>query len=381
MSFVRSETDNRRVIIVDYNHLAHTYLHGGAARLTHTVNINGVNHTIDTTIQNYTIKAIFRWANKGQNPTAVCFDSPCACRKAYIAQQGLGIDTGAGAGEYKGGRSSLDSSVFDSINMTANMLQRAGVCCYKLNNFEADDLVAACVKRAKEQYPDLPIDVICNDADLLPLVDEQVSVFYRSRKYTFAESKDIEKPHYIQVMPSNYQDLIEDMSAYKNLKVPYNTLLLAKLLRGDKSDNIKGHPDIKPKIYKELISLMESNPDIDLGNLIRYTEPVPVIYTLDKSRVLTQEEAMKLDRNEYIVEYKGNEQYDKMIEVLSEYLTEDVIEHIKKVYWGINLNTPFTTLGERFNRTPAKIVNDIKGFSAGALQQECSKLNIKLPMV
>lgn len=381
MAFKRSETDKRRVVIVDYNHLAHTYLHGGASRLSHTVNIGGVNQVVDTTIPTYTIKSIFRWANKGQNPTAVCFDSPCGCRKAYIAQQNLGIENGAGAGEYKGGRASLDGSVFDSINMTANLLRQAGVCCYKLENYEADDLVAACVKRAKEMYPDLPIDVICNDADLLPLVNEQVSVFYRSRKFTFAESKDIEKKHYVQVMPSNYQDLIEDMSAYKNLKVPYNTLLLAKLLRGDKSDNIKGHPDIKPKLYKELIALMEANPDIDLSNLFRYTDPVPVCYTLDKSRQLTEDEVRGMKKGEYLVEYHGNEQYQKMIKTLSEYLTDDIIEHIEKVYWGINLNTPFTTLGDTFNRFPAKIVNDITGFDAGKLQQEVSKLGIHLPMV
>ena len=126
---------------------------------------------------------------------------------------------------------------------------------------------------------------------------------------------------------------------------------------------------------------MESNPDIDLGNLFRYTEPIPVCYTLDKSRQLTEEEVRSMKKGEYLVEYHGNEQYQKMINTLSEYLTDDIIEHVEKVYWGINLNTPFTTLGDTFNRFPAKIVNDITGFDAGALQQEVSKLNIRLPMV
>ena len=42
-------------------------------------------------------------------------------------------------------------------------------------DYEADDLIGALVRRLKVSEPNTPIDVICNDSDLLPLVDEQVS--------------------------------------------------------------------------------------------------------------------------------------------------------------------------------------------------------------
>jgi DNA polymerase-1 len=375
--FKRSETDKRRVVIVDYNHLVHRFTYGGAPSFTHTVKLNGVPTTIDTTIQTHTIKAIYRWSNKGQNPTAVCFDSPCRCRKGYIAKAGIGISTGAGAGEYKGGRSSLESSVFESITMTQNMMRQAGISCYKADNYEADDLVFAVVKKAKEQYPDLPIDVICNDADLLPLVDEQVSVFFRSVKYTFATDKSIEKTHYVQVTPDNYQDMIQGMTAYKNLIVPYNTLLLMKLLRGDKSDNIAGHKAMKPMKCKKLIADMESD-GVLTPDLFTYREMTPICYDLQTGAELTKEQVMGMERGTYRIEYVEHPETEKMFDILSNYLEEDVVDYARKVYRGINLNVPFTDLGEGFNRYPAKITKDIMGYSAGALQQQCSELGIHL---
>lgn len=335
----------KRVLIVDYNHLAHTYLHGGAAPLSHTVMVGGKPQIVDTTIQAYTIKAIHRWANKGQNPTAVCFDSPCKCRKAYFAKKG-GVDEKGTAMGYKSARENLPPRAFDAINMTSQILKMGGVCCYKANNYEADDLVYACVQRAKQDYPDLPIDIVCNDADLLPLVDDQVSVFFRSRKYTYAKSKDIEKAHYIQVTPSNFQEVCEGISQYKNLIVPYNSLLLAKLLRGDKSDDIAGHPDWKPKMYKQLIGLLDENAE-DFSGAFRYG---------------------------------GEAQLDVICNMLDKYIDEADLDHIRFVYRGMDLNGGFEGLPEGYNRKPAVLSTAIKEYNMGELQREASKLNIRLPI-
>lgn len=377
--FQRSTTDSRRVLIVDYNHLVHSYLYGGAPTLSHTVMVNGQPQVIDTTIPTYTIKAIHRWSNKGQFPVAVCFDSPCKCRKGYFAKSGVSTEVLGSGGDYKGGRHGLESSVFESINMTSNLMRGAGISCYKAENYEADDLVYACVKKAKQQYPDLPIDIVCNDADLLPLVDDQVSVFFRSRKYTWAEDKSIEKQHYIQVTPYNYQSVVEGLSSYKNLVVPYNTVLLIKMLRGDKSDNISGHTLAKPKVCKQLVADME-NDGINIGDMFRYREMLPVCYDLTTGVQLTEEEVRSREKGTYRVEYIDSPEITEMFDTLSKYLVPELVEHARKVYRGINLNVPFTDLGQGFDRFPARVTKDITGYSAGALQQQVQALNIKLPI-
>lgn len=333
--------DDRRVIIVDFNPLVHTYLFGGAPPLTCTVTIDNVPTTIDTTIQTHTIKAIHRWSNRGRNPVAVCFDSPCPSRKYYFAKNEVTPD--GGVVDYKGGRKSLPSKVFSAINMTALLLNQAGVCVYKLDNYESDDLIYACVQKAKQQYPNLPIDIITNDADMLPLVDDQVSVFLRTKKQPWAESKELIKPHYIQVTPANFQEVVEDMTPYRNILVPYNTLLLAKLLRGDKSDNVPPKADWKPKMYKELITVLEEEAE-DLSGLFRYG---------------------------------GEEQLNKICTVLGKYVEDEDLEHIRKIYRGINLNGEF---GGTNPRKPAVLTTEIKGYSSLKLQQQVANLNINLPV-
>lgn len=335
----------KRVLIVDYNHMIYNYLFGGTPALSHTVVLNGKPQTINTTLQTFTIKAIHRWSNFGQFPTAVCFDSPCRCRRKYFEEAKIRTGGELEPVAYKAGRATLKGEVYESINMTLQLLHSAGVCVYKAANFEADDLVYACVQKAKQQYPDLPIDIICNDADLLPLVDNQVSVFLRSRVKTWAESKELEKPHYIQVTPYNYQEVVEGLTDYKKLAVPYNSILLTKLLRGDKSDSVPAMASWKPKQYKQLVTLLQENGE-DIAGMFRYG---------------------------------GDEQLNYMLSILSKYIEEEDLNHIRYVYNGINLNSAFRDLPEGYNREPAVIQTNITPYSEGELQSKVSVLNIQLP--
>lgn len=85
--------------------------------------------------------------------------------------------------KYKGTRDRMPNAMFDAIGLTETpLLRQAGVSCFAKEGYEADDLVAAVIEKSKVLYPDVPIDVVTGDSDLLPLVDEQVSVFFRSRK-------------------------------------------------------------------------------------------------------------------------------------------------------------------------------------------------------
>lgn len=364
----------KRVIIVDFNHMAHTYLNSNH-RLSKTVIINGKPQLIDTTVQSGTIKAIHRWSNGGIFPTAVCFDSPVPSRKAYFSKAfDMGVESDKA---YKGGRSSMSGEMYEAIEMVKDLLVSAGVSCYKGYNYEADDLVFACIQRAKEDYPGMPIDVITNDADLLPLVDEAVSVFIRSKKMTWAERADLEKLHYIQVTPDNYQEVIQDLSAYKKFSIPYNTLLLHKLLRGDSSDNIPGIVKklFPPTKYNALIEDLISH-NVDLSNLFRYGKCKETLVSIKTGEVVDKSH----DKDDLAVRYDDPQELENIMNVLCWYIEdEQVLEHIRKMYRGMNLNQAYAGLGS-ISRRPARIKDSIKAFNEVELQSKIAPLGINLKL-
>ena len=382
----------KRVLIVDFNHRAHMYLNSGYNPSV-TMRVNGEQVVIDTAIQNGFIKDVHRWSKGGYYPTVVCMDSPVPVRKAYFARE-FGMSVGTAA-EYKGDREKKSEKFYNSIAMTKDMLTRAGIFCVKRHNYEADDLIFACIKKAKQQYPGMPIDIMTNDADLLPLVDDTVSVFLRSKKGTYAESEEYERMHYVQVTPRTYQKFVEDLSSYKKFLIPYNTLLLHKILRGDSSDNISSIKDIKkefpPTFYNKLMGYMLRDNEagrIDLANLFRYGEPTVVYKDRETDRVLTNKEAVdayKKSKEEGInfyskvdVSYGDPAELTELLRVFSEYIDDEwVLTHIRKMYLGMNLNQAYMDYGE-LSRRPAKITRDITGFDEVELQRVASELNINL---
>ena len=377
---------NKRVVIIDFNHMVHTYFHSGH-RLSVRVNQGGVIMDKDTTIQNGCIKNIHRWSNGGINPTAVCFDRPVPARKNYWARKFSEMKEGSGQ-EYKGGRERMPDAMFQGSADCEQMLRQAGVSCYAVPNYEADDLVYACVKRAKELYPGMPIDVITNDADLLPLVDDTVSVFIRSKKGTWAENKDIEKLHYIQVTPNNYQAIVEDMSAYKGFCVPYNTLLLHKLLRGDASDQFK-RPDISkmfpPKKYNALIQRLIDD-DINIPEIFRYGDPRFEIYNAVTGAVWagTKEEALASpDKANFKQRVVMSEELEAILTILRMYttLSEEQLDAISGVYTGMNLNQVYVGNVPMYTRRPFVVserTGDIRSFNEIELQKAVAPLEIRL---
>ena len=379
--FIRSETDKRRVLIVDISGLFYRFAYGGATGLSSTIMVDGVPKRVDTTLPAYTIKQIHRWAKGGYYPTVVCFDG-MGCtrsRKAYFtkksAQDGAIVKV-----DYKEGRESQDSRFYEGVNLTMNLLLKGGVTCLKADGYEADDLIKAAVDKAKVEYPNLPIDVITGDADLAPLVDEQVSVFLYSKKLTWAESSDLEKKHYVQLRPENYQTYIESLTNYKNLCVPYNTLLLTKCLRGDKSDSIPGFPKFTPTRYNNLINqLMEDG--YDLSNLCYYDNPVSTICYRGSEEPVPEELIESTPREMKMIKFSEPPCLTRLCNILGDYLDDDVIEHVRMVYNGINLNCAYTGLSENFNRRPATITVPIKGYLTHELQASVSLVQINLPII
>lgn len=377
--FQRDKSDTRVVNIIDFNHMAYNVAYG-AKSLSSTLVVDGVPQVVDTTIPALTIKTIHRWANKGLNPTAVCFDTKGSGKFRSNYFKSVSQKSGNEVIEYKSSRTSAGEKFFTGVNLTANFLYRGGVSCYKNEGYEADDLIKACVDRAKELYPTLPIHVITGDTDLVPLVDDQVSVFLRSRVSTFAVEKQWEKIKYVQLTPETYENFMEGISAFKtsNLRVPYNTVLLAKILRGDKTDELPGKVDWKPKMYNTLIEMLIAD-GVDIGNLFRYGKSTETLCYRDTGAPIPAELLGSVPRENMSIQYGDPIELTNMLEVLSHYVEPEDLEHIRFRYLGMNLNGAITGMQQGMNRHPAKIKTDIKGYMAGQLQREVSCLGINLP--
>lgn len=428
-----------RVLIVDFNHMAHLFSYGGV-RLTKQLAVGNTIETVDTTVANGTIKNIFNWSQGGRFPTVVCFDRPCPSRKAYfMTEQSEGVD-----GEYKGKRESMSQSLFSGVSLAQDYLERGGVPCLALHNWEADDLIFLAIQQAKKQYPNHYIDLVTNDADMLPLVDEQVSVFFRSKRFFGATDKFLEKNKYVQVTPENYQEIIEGISAFKGLYVPYNSLLLYKVLRGDVADGLVspfpkgsmsprrlasivwqlengvlkegfslefpkgsnipvGIKTSKPKAtyffeeleYADFIeSAFRHNTDgsrvtYDLSKLFVYTPNQKSYHLKDGTEVtLSQAKAImedfkskegweNLDRP-IVIHYNDNPLVDKMVEALASVgLTDEECETFRKQYRGMNLAQAFPNLPKNIRRLPKKL-NSITGYNGRLLNTVVNVLGINL---
>ena len=224
------------VWVVDFNHLVHKYFQGMRAKnvtLTAEVSVERVdamgsiyteNVVVDTTVLSAMLKFFAnRLSGEGYNPMVICADSKIWSRKEYmkdlLKREGKG-------GTYKSGRPKLAPDWWSSAELCLTLLKKIGVCVLKKDNYEADDLIAEAVRVAKLQYPNNPVCVLTGDLDMVPLVDEQVSVYMYPATQTFAEQGYPELNNYEQITPRTYKRMLERKSSVKKLGgfANYNTL-------------------------------------------------------------------------------------------------------------------------------------------------------------
>lgn len=281
-----------RYVLIDYMHLAHRCIH--AEPLSVMVNMGGELQLIDTTIPNYTIKNIFNYSGKGSFLTGVFYEGGNSFRKKYFQEHS--------DQDYKGSRGKKNNTFYDGINLTINLLQQGQVSQYRVQGYEADDLIWSMVQKIKSFDQVTPIDIITNDSDLLPLVDDQVSVYIRGTRQ-YADVGCPERRLYYQVTPKTWLDYLSYTSAYKQFYIPYNSMLLFKLIRGDKADEIEGAvKGFGGKKYSDLMYKMESD-GVDFLKTFRYG----------------------VDFNEV------------MRPVLENYFSKDIVDKMEYIYNGINL--------------------------------------------
>lgn len=390
-----------RIVIVDFNHMAHTYFHT-KFRLSVRKQVGGTVIEKDTTVQSGVLKCINRWSDGGRNIMVVCFDRPVPARKAYFMDKfsdpEADVETRQGA--YKGGRPAMPDMLYKAMQDCQSILEKAGCTCLFEHNYEADDLVMATIVKAKKEFPGVPIDVITNDADLVPLVDDVVSVFLRSRVTTYAETKALEKAHYVQITPRNYQEVLEGLSSFKDFLVPYNTVLLHKLLRGDSADNIQGIKRLfPPRKYNEMIQGMLSEED--LGEAFRYQPVVRRLVNIETGEELPGQENARNeedlyalvrlmtpeDRKKYAIKPMGVPELERLCELVKKYAIlkegqfEIVEEHLKKLYYGMNLNQMYTSKEKALRRSPYCLTakgKSLQKLDQVELRKACMSLEINI---
>ena len=286
-----------RYIIVDYMHRVYKTMN--CKPLSCAVNFNGEMLRVDTTIPNYTIKSIFNFSGKGSYPTVVCLEGGCPSRVNYFSSIN---PTGKKADGYKDGRGRLSGVMRDGMNLAVGCMQDGNVACAREIGYEADDYVYSVVMALKEAGVKDPIDVFTNDRDMLPLVDDQVSVYINNPRQ-FNEETSPKITGYFQVTPRSWDTYVYYASEYKGYDIPYNSVLLYKMIKGDKADNInygiKGYGGVK---FSSVIKRMRED-GCAFESIFRYG----------------------LDFDKHIAP------------VLKNYFTDDEIASMKFIYNGINL--------------------------------------------
>lgn len=384
----------RVVWVLDFNHLLHKFFQGmqrNAVTLTALVEVERVNPLglpyketveVDTTVMSTLLKYLVRLSNGGHNPIVVCCDSVNRTRKAYFKEL-----AGSAGASYKSGRPSMNPRWKESADLLIALLKNVGACVVQKENYEADDLIAESIRLSKEQYPNTPICVLTADLDLVPLVDEQVSVYMYPATMTYAEEGYPEVNKYEQVTPRTYQRFLERKTTVKGLGgfAPYNTLLLSKILRGDKSDTIPCLPGFfrKPKRLRDLLTdIVENEPDY--ADIFRYY-PWETRYLHKPTGQAFDHLPQGADKSEWVLDLEPpTDQIERMVEVLRKYgLTDEELKQFKERYEGMNLNGAILNIGDKsLRRRPFKFRKgyQIKSLDIALVALEASKFQIHIPL-
>lgn len=232
-------------------------------------------------------------------------------RKIYY-QKIFGEET-----EYKGTREKKDKLLYEILDNLADLIHKEFKApILSKHDYEADDIIFALVEKFRDSFN---INVMTNDADLLPLVDKDITVFiFKTSGVRFTVDK------YIEFSANTFGNKIEYMRDFRDyVYITYDNLLLVKLLRGDKSDNIPMVKGFPPRKIKELLETLKDK-EID-SYTSEWTGPKPYKFIL-----------------------KYGEDETSVLRKLKEILPEDIAEKAFLNYKLMNLNSTFDGLREPY---------------------------------
>lgn len=146
--------------------------------------------------------------------------------------------------EYKAHRPSMPEELAMQLPYIQKIIQGLNLPALEMEGFEADDLIATLVRRARAQG--FQVEIISGDKDLLPLVQEGVAMWDPMKDVRFDPETIREK------YGLDPKELVE-----------------VKALAGDASDNIPGVPGIGEKTALKLIARFHT-----LENLLSHIQDI-----------------------------------------------------------------------------------------------------------
>lgn len=214
---------------------------------------------------------------------------------------------------YKANRTFKDEEYYNQINTLREILLNCGYDILGQTGYEADDFIVGAAKALENKYDHIVIH--SNDKDLTQLVNNK-TVF----KNIIYKQSDITK--------DNYE---------KELKIPYNMIVLYKATVGDPADNIKGIYRFGPKKFEKLVRDLEEQKKYDFANIREYGQEREIIMEYEGITEEHREQALeslrvvlpRLPNNYHFDDIENNPVNTKMIMFyLEKYGMKYIIKHI-----------------------------------------------------
>ena len=209
----------------------------------------------------YALNKLFKSIKKIQDTlkideTFFAIDSPVPSKKEFFLDLYEKDNTG-----YKKKRENREKSdVFYELRerFEKTLVDKYKENVFKVPDYEADDIVYALLQKSKKEGNQTFI--ACNDADLLPLVDNNtVLLYWKQNAYTYPDLEKIDK--YLIFDTEYFTDACKTIYSLNKYDVTEDNLLLVKMLRGDPSDDIQGVKGWTPTKVKNILT---SNPDLKI---------------------------------------------------------------------------------------------------------------------
>ena len=212
------------------------------------------------------------------------------------------------------------------------------------------------------------------------MIDDEVTLYRRSPR---SNSSHLE-PHpfiynYEMIGKDNYEAYFKTIGMTKEVHVPYNSILLFKMIRGDKSDNIAGVKGVGPKSYNNFISQM-TDEEIQKFKYYDWT-----IEAHNKTKDITYYDydeipLEEIKTDEFEVRYKEPKELKELALIIKKYFSTEVAKEIIIKYRGMALNAAYKFDDSEYDRKPIhlnKKVLELSNFNSSKISYE-NVINIDL---
>lgn len=363
--------DKKNLFLIDLSHVIYRYYYTiGFKEGTDYEYKDNQFKILDTGMYKKIFSFVDKIANLGQ--VLIFEDSKLISRNKYFEEH---FPNG-----YKDNRNKRNDELKLLKESISQLLKQYKQPTIKKFNYEADDLIKEAVRVAKKSKKYNHIYILTNDFDLAPLIDDEVTLYRRSPR---SNSSHLESHPFIynyeMISKGNYEAYFKTIGMTKEVHVPYNSILLFKMIRGDKSDNIAGVKGVGPKGYNNFISQMT---DEEIQKFKYYDWQIEA-HNKTKDIIYYDYDEIPLDEiksDKFEVRYKEPKELKELALIIKKYFSTEVAKEIIIKYRGMALNAAYKFDDSEYDRKPIhlnKKVLELPNFNSSKISYE-NVINIDL---